>query len=235
MSDNKASARALLAVLGILTDEELLALTNNPGELKQFCGDLVAEINKKTFVFPLPDRELQKQFPQLADRLSPWLKLAVAMDYRGPVAWKVKPGFTLKAHASLAGPCYRQLEYLKEWNFEDTPTTDSVVFWVPCLAELSTKKSLTMMEEHRAKLRQTYCLPDHHCDRFGSISLIFGLIMAHFKRTGERTLLSRLKVVSDTSRACGARLIAGQFYLSDGFSCDCWVDKVALTVLASFF
>ena len=221
MAERKASAAALVAMLKDLSDEEMLALTNNPGELKKLGGELVAKEIANIFAVSLSDAEVQEKYPQFADRLVPWRKLAALMGYTGPVAWLVKQGFTLKKHAPLVGPCYKNLQYLQGWNFNDDPTDDCLVFWVPRLAENSTGKNLKAMEKHRAELKKRYELPGDHATYFGSIQLQFALILAHFKRTGERVPLNFLYMASDTLFADGRRLVAGDFNVS-GLYCNYW-------------
>jgi hypothetical protein len=231
--DRTASAKALLALLTTLTDDELLAATDNPGKVKEYLGTLVSEDITNTHVVPLSDNELGKQFPQFAGALAQWRKLAVAMDYRGPVAWKVKAGFTLKQHAPLAGPCYQKLDYLQGWELKnDEPTKDSLVFWVPRLAEKSTGKTVEEMEAYRTELRQKNNLPENHCTSFGSIALQFALILAHFKRTGQRVPLECYYAASDTLRAGGGRLVDGDFD-ERALVCDDWSDLAS--ALVGFF
>lgn len=231
--DRSASAKALLALLATLTDDELLAATDNPGKVKEYLSALVSENTSNTFVEPLSDNELGKQFPQFTDALAQWRKLAVTMDYRGPVAWKVKVGFTLKQHAPLAGPCYQKLGNLQAWEIKnDKPTKDSLVFWVPRLVGTSTSKTVKQMEAHRARLRQKNNLPEHHCTSFGSIALQFALILAHFKRTGNRVPLECLYAASDTLYA-GDRLIAGDFN-ENGLDCHGWDDGDACDDIGFF-
>ncbi|MFA5124447.1 MAG: hypothetical protein WC473_01285 [Patescibacteria group bacterium] len=221
MAERKASAAALLAALNGLSDEEMLALADNSGKLKKFCGALVAEEIANTFCVPLSDNELQKQFPQFADRLAPWRKLAAEMNYSGPVSWLVKQGFTLKKHASIVGPCNNNLNYLQGWNFNDAPTDDVIIFWVPRLAPKSTGKDIKTMEAHRAELKKRYELPGDHATYFGSIQILFAIILAHFKRSGERVPLDLLYAASGTLFV-GGRLVAGVFSSTGGVGCDCW-------------
>jgi len=221
MAECKASAAALVAMLKDLSDEEMLALTDNPGEVKKLGGELVAKEIANTFAVSLSDAKVQERFPQFADRLAPWRKLAALMGYTSPVAWLVKQGFTLKTHAPLVGPCYENLQYLQCWNFSDDPTDDCLVFWVPCLAESSTGKNIKAMEAYRAELKKLYELPGDHATYFGSIQLQFALILAHFKRTGERIPLNFRFAASDTLSAGGSRLIAGYFRVN-GLHCDVW-------------
>ncbi|OGH83984.1 MAG: hypothetical protein A2261_03455 [Candidatus Magasanikbacteria bacterium RIFOXYA2_FULL_44_8] len=217
--NNKASYVSVAAMLSGLTDDELRALTEKPEWLKKFAGDLLADAIANTFVIPLGDAEVDEQF---GDAVAKWRKYAATMAYTGPVAWQVKEGFTLKTHASKAGPTCENLNYLQNWNLKnDEPTQESVVFWVPRLAEKSLGKSVSEMEKLRAELRQAHNLPVAHCDRFGSVALLFALILAHFKRTGERVPLKSLCVASDTLRADGHRLYAGGFDEA-GLRCDDW-------------
>lgn len=221
IQNRSATAPALLVALGTLTDEELLFFSDKPEVVKDDIARRVAEDIQNTYAVPMSDAQLKDQFPQFANRLVPWRKLAVLTDYRGPVVWKVKQGFTLKTHASLAGLCHKNLDYLQDWSFEDTPTSDTLVFWVPRLAPDSTSKTAKEMEKFRDELRARYGMPATHCTSFGSIALQFALILAHFKRTGERVPLNCLYVASDTMHADGLRLIAGSFD-SFGLDCRCW-------------
>lgn len=224
MQNRSATAQALLAALGTLSKQELLFFTEKPEKVKEYLSGLVAEDIQNTYAVPMSDAQVRDQFPQFADRLVPWRKLAALTDYRGPVAWRVKQGFLLKKHAPLAGPCYKDLGYLKDWSFEDTPTSDTLVFWVPRLAPDSTSKTATEMEQYRGELRARYEMPANHCDRFGSIALQFALILTHLKRTGERVPLNAYYAASDTLDADGDRLIAG-FFDSDGLYCNYWDDS----------
>ncbi|MFA5029635.1 MAG: hypothetical protein WC518_02675 [Patescibacteria group bacterium] len=219
-TDRKASAVSVLATLNGLSDEEMSVFADKPGKVKEFLAALVQEEIANTFAIPLSDSKMLEQFPQFTDRLAPWRKLAALMGYTGPVVWLIKQGFTLKKHAPIVGPCYENLGYLQSWNFNDNPTDDCLVFWIPRLAENSTGKNIKAMEKHRAELKQRYELPGNHATTFGSIQLQFALILAHFKRTGERVPLNRLYMASDTLRD-GSRLIAGGFG-GVGLRCRDW-------------
>jgi len=212
-----------------LTDPQKDAFADDPLKVSAYLDLRAKEIAESTFVVHTSDEEAvqlliqQKDYAQKQDEVMVrfWRKYASDMGYNGPIAWKIKQGFTLKTTAPLAGPCYNGLQYLQSWNFTDTPTTNSLVFWVPRLADQSTGKSVTQMEAYRAEQRQAHNLPANHCDRFGSIQLLFALILAHSKRTGERVPLSYLYAASDTLRADGNRLLAGRFG-SDGLRCNYW-------------
>ncbi len=172
-----------------------------------------------TYVVPLGDAEVPEKYHE--DTVK-WRKYAVALGYTGPVVWKVRKGFTLKSHAPLAGPCYKQLVYIQNWDIENDETTkDSFVFWAPRLAKGSTNKTIFQMKELRAEIRQNYNLPANHATSFGSISLLFALILAHFKRAGERVPLKHCYAASDSFYSVDFFLFAGGFGES-GLDCDYW-------------
>lgn len=217
-----------------LTDPQKDALADDPAKVSAFLEQRASEIAASIFVTPLSDEEAIELLvrenicttrAKAEAIVTAWRKYASDRGYNGPVAWKVRQGFALKTHAPLAGPCYKQLEYLQNWNFTDTPTTDSLVFWVPRLATESTDKTAAQMKLHRAQLQQAHNFPANHCDRFGTIALLFALILAHCKRTGERVPLNYLYAVSDTLDADGGRLIAG-YFVEDGLYCNDWNDSV---------
>lgn|GEM_PF-1124121 len=227
--NTKVSADCLVEWWRSLTDPQKDAFADDPAKVSALLLERVKKIAASIFVNPLSDQEAiallvqgKKYSPEQAEVIvKPWRKYAASLGYAGPVVWKVRQGFTLKTHAPLAGPCYKDLAYLQSWNFPDKPTEDSLVFWVPRFAEQSTNKSIGQMEAHRATLLKAHNLPTSHCDRFGSIGLQFALILAHHKRTGERVPLNYLYAASDTLDAGGRRLIAGLFD-QGGLSCSSW-------------
>ncbi len=215
----------------ILEEEQKVALANNPGKVKEFLKELVTKEVQNTYVVALSDDGAVKLLVEnkkyeseerAKEIVANWRKYASNVGYTGPVAWKVKAGFMLKLHAPLAGPCYDKLKYLQNWNIRnDEPTKDSLVFWVPRLADGSTSQSIPQMEKLREKYRKNYSWPVHHCKSFGSIALLFALILAHFKRMGERVPLNYLYAASDTFHVAGSRLVAGDFG-EDGLYCYYW-------------
>ncbi len=224
--ERKLSEEALTHWLGMLTREEKLVIADQPDKAKQALTELARQIEANIFVKFLSDEEaISFLIEHGADKylakaaVIVWRWYASDCGYTGPIAWRVKKGFTLKIHAPQAGPCYQELEYLRDWEFRnDDPTKDSLVFWVPRLVKGSTGKSVEQMELRRAQLRRFYGLPKNHCRQFGSISLLFALILAHFKRTGERVPLHLDYAVSDTLYVNGKHLISGYFGGS-GISC----------------
>lgn len=219
--NRKASFVSVATMLNKLTDEELVALVGKPELLKKFAAELVADIVANTYVVPLSDGEavnlLVRSYEYTkADAktlVAKWRKLASDHGYTGPIAWEVRAGFTLKRHASQAGPCYEKFSKLQDWQLKnDEPTADSIVFWVPRLLEESISKNADEQKKLMADVRARYELPEHHVSNFGSAALISGLILAHFKRTGERTPLRSFYVRSDTIAALGGpRLRLGRF------------------------
>ena len=221
-----ATTRALLGLGNDLTDPELLALTdsgNRPG-LKKFLAACASSRADNTYVTALSDAEVAAQFPQFVEATAKWRAYATAVGYTGPVAWRVKAGFSLRAHAPKAGPCFQNFKYLQDWRLKnDEPTINSLVFWVPRLAEGSLNKTASEMAALRADLRKKHGLHQHHGTSFGSAALIHALILAHFQRTGERVPLRFNYAATDTFHEVGSRLVAG-YFSEDGLYCGGWCD-----------
>lgn len=227
--NNKVSFDCVATWWQDLTEPQKSAFAEKPSKVSEFLESRVKEIIESTFVIPLSDQEaiellIQHNGHTLERAVAivrSWRKYASYIGYPGPIAWKIRQGFNLKTSAPLVGQCNDDLKYLQEWSFTDTPTVDSLVFWVPRLAEASIGESITQMEAHRAEQRRVHNLPANHCDRFGLIALLFALVLAHFKRTGERVPLNFLYAASDTLRADGRRVVAGDFR-SYGLRCYGW-------------
>ncbi len=134
-----------------------------------------------------------------------------------PVCYRVRAGFTLKTHAPLAGPCRNNFQYLQGWNFQDEATRDSYVFWVPGILRGSTSKNVNQQMELLSATRAKSNLPAHHMSNFGSVALAAGLILAHFKATGERI---SLVVRTGTCDSVGYRL--GLDWRDGELYCDYW-------------
>lgn len=233
--NRKASYVSIAAALANLTDEEMLALAENPGLAKRFFARIAKRAAKNIFVVALSDEEAVQLLvehkkcgeAEAKSRVAKWRKIANDHGYNGPVAWAVREGYTLKGHASQDKGSYNKLGHIQSWELRnDEATKNSIVFWVPRLALDSTSKTIPQMEQLRSTLRQQYDLPAHHANSFGSIALLFALILAHFKRTGERVPLKMFWAASDTLHAGGGRLIAGRFY-EDGLDCGRWVEHAS--------
>ena len=148
-----------------------------------------------------------------------WRTLATEHDYRGPILWQVPAGFTLKHHAAKAGPCYVDFLYLQDWNFEDTPTSECLVFCVLRLLNGSTSKTADEQLAHLESERTRRELPEHHLTSFGSSAMVAALILAHFKRAGERTPLDHDWVRTDTRDNDEDRLRLG-YFVGLGLNCS---------------
>lgn len=208
--NRKPSFDGIVAALNHLSDEEKCALVDKPQALKEFAGKLVTEmVSNIHHLTPLSDKDLAECLQSVAVK---WHRLAAKLGYTGPVAWRVRAGFTLKHHAPQAGPCFDNFNYLQDWKLKnDEPTEESIVFWIPRLVSKSTSKTVAEQMTLLKSLRKRLKLPDHHLTSFGSAALISGLILAHFKRIGERTPPNCYWVRTDILHACGYRLNLGRF------------------------
>jgi len=194
--NRKASFNGLANVIMYLSEEEQLALIDCPKELKIFAGELVIQIQKNTFFKPISDNGVPGRFVKVTHS---WRKLAAELGYTGPVAWLVKEGFTIGAHAPKTGPCKENFQYLNNLGIQgDEPTKDSIVFWVPRLVPGSEDKTVSEQTKILTKLRKQFGLPEHHLSSYGNASLNSGLILTHFKRTGERVPFNGRHIRTDS-------------------------------------
>lgn len=212
--------------------ERFVAALNNLGEeFKKFAADLAAKAEENTFFTPLSDEEAVETLVKAgkydeataAAIVAAWRKLANNHGYNGPIAQRVKAGFTLKEHASKVGPCYEKFGYLQDRKLKnDEPTRESLVFFVPRLVADSKNKNVEEQIALLSDLRQRFNLPAHHLASFGSAALLAGLILAHFKRIGERVPLNTDWTRTDTLFSDGVRLLLGDF-AGSGLDCGDWL------------
>lgn len=162
------------------------------------------------FFTPLSDANVPEQYQTT---LAKYRKLATKHDVltTTPVCYRVSAGFTLKTYAPKLGPCYEDFQYLQNWNFPDEATSDCLVFWVPRIVKGSTSKTASKQKKLLTRLRTKLELSAHHMNNFGKVGLVAGLILAHFKATGERIPLDQYWVRTDTCDADGIRLLLGRF------------------------
>lgn len=164
-----------------------------------------AAAGERDFFTPIHDSEVPSEHQATLAKYR-----ALATEWGVPaktdICYRVRAGFTLKQHAPKLGPCYNDFQYLQDWKFSDTPTSDCLVFWIPCVVPGSTSKNVAEQLRLLAETRIRLELPSHHLSSFGSAALLSGLILAHFKATGERVPKDCLWVRTDTCRAGGHRL-----------------------------
>lgn len=207
--NTKPSFVSVANLLSNLNDAELAILVNNPQKLKELAVKLVSEDVESTYFVPIADKDVPKT---LKENTVKWRKKASDLSYTGPVVWRVREGFSLKDHAPNAGPCWQAFEYLKSWVLKnDEPTKSCYVYFIPRLIEGSTGKNVDEQMALMAETRKRYGLPEHHLSTFGSAAMLTGLVLAHHKRTGEKTPLNQLWARTDTLREDGDRLNVGLF------------------------
>ncbi|MFH1193791.1 MAG: hypothetical protein V1661_02250 [bacterium] len=200
------------------SDDDLRAILAEGSFFPQQIIALLKSKIETNFVSALEDDAIPENLKLLAVK---WRALATKLGYDGPVAWRVRAGFTLKEHAPKAGPCYQGFQYLQDWKFEDEPTRDMIVFWIPRLVSDSISKTVLEQKELLADLRQEFRLPETHLVNFGSPALLVALIFAHFKATGERVPLNCLWARTDICNSDGFRLVLG-YFVDSGLDCVYW-------------
>ncbi len=174
----------------------------------------------KKYFDPLPSSEIPSEHRSTFAKYRA-LAIGHGVEAGVPLCYKVRAGFTLKKHAPRAGPCYEDFQYLRGWDFEDNPTQSALVFWVPRLVSGGTSKPADEQHWWLAHLRQRLELPEHHLSSFGQVSLVAGLILAHFKNTGERVPLGRSYACTATYSTPGGHLNLGSFG-GLGLRCGNW-------------
>ncbi len=169
-----------------------------------------------TYFIPLSDADVPEQYQAT---LAKYRRLATDHDVPATTAvcYKVKAGFTLKTHAPKLGPCYKNYEYLQDWDFPDEATEDCLVFWVPRVINTSYGKYDQILL--LAKFRTEFELPGNHMSGLGKVSLVAGLILANYKATGERITFDEYVVRTDTCLANRDRLLLGRFS-GHGLRCE---------------
>lgn len=207
-------------ILG-LGDEQLDALVKkgNLARVKTFADGLIVERKDTMFFTVLEDTEVSKACQPY---VSGWRNFAGSLGWNGHIAYRVRRGYTLKAHAPKSGACYQDWAHLQSWELKgDQPTEDATAFWIPRLVSESTDKNVKEQLSLLADLRKKFALPKHHLSTFGSAALLSGLMLAHHQRTGERVPLSGYWTRTDTLLADGGRLSLGNFG-ECGLFCDSW-------------
>ncbi len=217
-----------------LGDEEFAALMSgdNLALAKRFAGRLVRRESLLRLPTPLQDSEVPKQF---RGWIAPYRTLLAEHECSAswPVAYSVPPDFTTKRHAPRVGPCVEKWKYLQDWPLtNDEPTKSGIAFWIPRPLNGSTSKTASNQLVQLAETRTRLVLPAHHLSNFGSTALLSGLVLGHFRRTGERVPLNGLVARSDTLRADGDRLNLN--WRGVELLCDYWNDDVAYGGLGCF-
>lgn len=157
---------------------------------------------------PLPDKEANQK------TIRKWRKIAADWDYKGTIAWQVKAGFTLKG-AGKFGDCYQNFNYLQDWIFEDKPTKDCLVYWIPKVVPNSVNKNF----EKQTLLVKMLGKNNKLDLEIGEAGLLAGLILAHFKIKKKKVPVIYIR--SNICNAAGFRLSLGYFGVL-GLPCGRW-------------
>ncbi len=191
-------------------DDDLVRLLKDRERVRRIGLMIIekADAPQPDYVTPVSDAEVPERhratLAKYRKRATDW---GVAADVA--VCYRVRAGFTLLSHAAKAGPCVDDFKYMKQWNFPDEPTGDCIVFFIPRIVPESTSKTYAEQVELLARLRKEDALPEHHLSGFGKVAFLAGLILAHYKATGERIPLNGLWVRTDSCSADGGRLELG--------------------------
>jgi len=213
--------------MGRLSEEELLALIDNPGRVQQFAFGLLTETQMNTIVTPMADDDIPVELQEIAGK---WRNLAVNCMYAGPIAWRVKAGFRPDNDCMFGyfNPKSKAIHFSGRC-FTCLPTVDGIYFWIPRLIRDCFNKTYTEQTHCLAELAKSYHLPEDHGYGIwpGDLSLVVALVLAHFKRSGDRipgkgkfARLHTQHTVKDTlSRESYLRISVGDFVRDKKLSC----------------
>lgn len=205
------------------SDDDLTRLLTDKDRVKRI-GEIIVEKPKAEqsaeYFTPISDVDAPASHQST---LAKYRQLATEWGVAATVAvcYRVRLGFTVQDHAPKFGPCYNQFGYLKNWNFSDEPTRDCLVFWIPCLVPSSVNKTRDEQLALLGEIRNRLGLPAHHLANFGKVALDAGLILAHYKATGERIPAGLKWIRTDACDADGDRLGLGDFGEA-GLHCGGW-------------
>lgn len=121
-----------------------------------------------------------------------------------PLHYVAPKGFKLKGY-SVSRFFYHGTH--RDGNAIKEETTElCLASWIPRLVEGSENKHAGEQLVLLASLRNRMELPEHHLASFGSVTLLVGLIMGHFKATGEMLPFTDGYARTDTHYEVGRRL-----------------------------
>ncbi|MDO8505438.1 MAG: hypothetical protein Q7S48_02600 [bacterium] len=188
-------------------DEDLLRLLKDRERVSMIGRIIIQKIDatESDYFTPIPDAEVPEHHKET---LAKYRKRATSWGVAATTAvcYRVRAGFTIRSHAAKMGPCVEDFKHLENLNFPDEPTSDCIVFFIPCMVPNSTSKTYGEQRDLLEVLRTQDDLSEHHLFGFGKVALLAGLILAHYKATGEQITLNGLWVRTDTCNADRRRL-----------------------------
>ncbi len=213
----KPTVDAFVHLWGQLDADERVMLLDQRmlSRVRRLLQRAVRRMAANIFATPLNDEEAVHLLVKLKGMVrkealglvATWRRLAAELGYTGPIAWKVREGFTLKGHGPKAGPCAVGWKDLQSWNLKkDKPTIASIVFWIPRILPGSFSKTTNSQRTLLWEVQTRFGLPAHHLDSFGDAALLTVLTHAYMQRIGERAPINEYFIRTDTIRGDGNRL-----------------------------
>lgn len=159
-------------------------------------------------------------------------RLAASQEYEGPIMWEVPEGLSVQ-DLSQHGPCYENnRELVRTWSLADQCLEAGIFFWIPRPLCGSFGLSLADQQRFLDERRQIYGLPATDLACFGPAGVLFGLILAHYRETGEKLLQNSFCCRTDTFDFERARVNVGPFVehgtvIAGGLACIPLHDTIA--------
>lgn len=223
-----------------------LARLLNDKERVQRIGEVIVEKQHSQYrkmyegiqhFTPIPDHSLNtKYWPLLAKYR--FLASMWGVEPGVDICYRVCKGFSLKDYTLIEGfnpEFFEKVDhsidaYLVGSQLEITK--DCLVFWIPKVVPNSFGKDNLGHLRMLSQIRTEMGLPEHHLNGFGTATMNTGLILSHFKRTGQR-LLAKEGVRTGSYLGNGFNLCLGNFRES-GLSCDKASNMSSLNTLGVF-
>lgn len=169
---------------------ELLLTRNGSLVLEQLAyriNDLGKQLSSEYFV-PIFDEDVPAHLSEL---LAKWRKMAVMLNYDGPIVWSVKAGFNLIHHSQLYAnnfDCYPELRKGMD---------HSLIFWMPKFIPNSNDKTVQEQLAILTDWQRMFELPEGHLC-LGEASIIGGLILSYFRFSCEDYPKEEISIHTET-------------------------------------
>lgn len=232
---------AVRNLLETLSREELEVLTENPNAVLGLARSLIVKARETaltsldSYVICYTDEQAvgwlinHKDYSESDAKslVAKYRKLAKKHNYFGPIAWRVKEGFTLKMYPPtlpwrwgyVANPDNLAVESF----FHEESTKNALVFWIPCLLSGSENKKADEQYALLENTRESLGLPRHHLVNFGSAPLVVALMRAEHRRTGDPVPSMNNGLINNSHVRTETRFRDTMFAeMSDGRRCDYW-------------
>lgn len=175
-----------------MSDAAIAATTNYPDYFRQLIERQVESMPETGYFTPLWHTDARHTLETRTDHPTNVIEQIMAGHSKAgkfvgePFAWLVKKGYTLDiSNIRLERPIIVGNGDLPRASWrEEVPDRDLLVFFRPFYLDSVREHEEELQARRLAKLRADLELPEHHFCRFGHVSLVAGLLLAHKHAAG---------------------------------------------------